>query len=617
MGLLQSACETYDCMKHKIGEYESSGDDTNKRILEPLAPISHALARAQIEIVLDAHGKFYSAKDLGKDAPKIIIPVTEESASRTSKPCAHPLCDRLDYIAPYDTQKHTLYLKLLEDWTQSAYAHPKLPLILQYVRSGTILQDLSRIEVIHLQENGKPKDEKLIVRWNVLNSDPNETGECWSDKKLMESFIQYYASVRQAMSSSVCMISGKTEPTTELHPKGIVAASGNAKLISSNDDKGFTYLGRFQNAQQAATISYTASQKAHNALRWLVANQGVIWGGRTFLCWNPQGNPLPKPTDSPMIRKKSNTLPDPTAYKDALKKSLMGWKQNLRTTDEAVIVAFDAATTGRLAVTYFNKLIASDFLERLYRWEETCCWENGIFGIQSPTLFQIINWAFGSPRNGKPDLDPKFLRQQMQRLMACRIDGSLFPTNIERALVEQASNLVIYLNEQKKNSKANPFWDLLFTACAVIRKYRFDHFKEDWNMMDETNIQRDKLEKNRSFLFGRLLAIAEIVERSAYGSNETREPNAMRFQKRFSLRPMSVWRTLEERLLPYYSKLSPGLRNHYRNLCAEIVEQLLECEEDLDRKLEDVYLLGYYTQRVRRSEKHDATDENIDSTDKS
>ena len=67
-------------------------------------------------------------------------------------------------------------------------------------------------------------------------------------------------------------------------------------------------------------------------------------------------------------------------------------------------------------------------------------------------------------------------------------------------------------------------------------------------MMDETNIQRDKLEKNRSFLFGRLLAIAEIVERSAYGSNETREPNAMRFQKRFSLRPMSVWRTLEDLL---------------------------------------------------------------------
>ena len=71
MGLLQSACETYDCMKHKIGEYEAGKD--------PLAPISHTVTRAKIEITLNEHGQFINAQNLGEKAPKIIIPETEDS----------------------------------------------------------------------------------------------------------------------------------------------------------------------------------------------------------------------------------------------------------------------------------------------------------------------------------------------------------------------------------------------------------------------------------------------------------------------------------------------------------------------------------------------------------
>ena len=85
------------------------------------------------------------------------------------------------------------------------------------------------------------------------------------------------------------MISGQTDMVCEMHPKGVVALSYGAKLISANDSSGFTYRGRFTEARQASSIGYTASQKAHSALRWLSVNHGVIWGGRTFLCWNPEG----------------------------------------------------------------------------------------------------------------------------------------------------------------------------------------------------------------------------------------------------------------------------------------------------------------------------------------
>ena len=103
MGLLQKAVETYDAMAHRAGK-------VFEKETEPLAPVSHIIARAQIEITLDQDGTFISARTVGKEEPKIIIPVTEESAGRTSAPCAHPLCDQLGYVAPFDPNKHELYV---------------------------------------------------------------------------------------------------------------------------------------------------------------------------------------------------------------------------------------------------------------------------------------------------------------------------------------------------------------------------------------------------------------------------------------------------------------------------------------------------------------------------
>ena len=115
----------------------------------------------------------------------------------------------------------------------------------------------------------------------------------------------------------------------------------------------------------------------------------------------------------------------------------------------------------------------------------------------------------------------------------------------------------------------------------------------------------DKNNSDRSYLFGRLLAVTETVERSAYGVDENRETNALRMQKAFALRPMATWRLLEEKLEPYYKQLSPGLRQYYRKLTQEIVDMLSASDSNLNQKLDDIYLLGYYHHRAYRSEKSD------------
>lgn len=583
MGLLQKAVETYSAMAHRAGQV-FEGEN------EPLAPISHIMARPQIIITLDQSGNFAAAQVLDKNTPKIIIPATEESAGRTVKAAElpHPLCDYLRYLLPQNQVEYQHYISQLSTWANSSHTHPKLHAVLNYVQGGTILENL--------RHAGIDAEEKAMVCWVVNGLGESLNGPCWTDRTLMNAFIDYYHEKRTDTPPALCMISGELEMPAGQHPKGIVPISGNAKLISANDSSGFTYRGRFDDAAQAATVGYAASQKAHSVLRWLVANQSVSFGGRTFLCWNPQGIQVPRVT-GPMGRRSGTAqrAANPSQYQKQLREALSGWKEDLPQSAGVVIAAFDAATTGRLAVTYYNELLASDFLDRLHDWESSCCWEDGPYGIQSPSLFQIVSWAFGTPRNGKAEMDDRILSQQMQRLVACRVDKAPFPLDIERALAEKASHLLLYEGENRQK--------LLFTACAAIRKYHCDHLKEEWDMALDKNCS------DRSYLFGRLLAIADAIENNTYTDEDRRETNAIRMQKAFTLRPMTTWSALWDKLRPYNKRLAqskPGLYRYYHSVIDDILNRLSPFDPTLNQKLDDIYLLGYSHQRAYRTEKSDS-----------
>lgn len=581
MGLLQKAVETYGAHQRFVGVNSAQQKET-------LAPICHIVTRAELEITLDEAGRFQSVRAVDKAEPKILIPVTQDSGGRTSAPCAHPLCDQLVYLAPYEEKKHHLYVNQLEKWAASPYSHPFLRPILHYVKAGTILEDLSRSGAIQLTEQGKPDKEKALVRWRVVGIE-GEDAACWTNQGLFRSFVEWYQSAQTEDQPVLDMISGEIAPAAKQHPKGIIPINGNAKLISANDSSGFTYRGRFTDETQAATVSYRSSQKAHAALRWLVAEQGVYHGGRTFLCWNPQGTKLPSPVG--VFRKRKAPIIKPSDYREDLFSTLNGWKSALpEDKDGVVIAAFDAATTGRLSLTYYNELKGSDFLQRLHDWDAWCCWPHRFHGIEAPSLFQIVNMAFGTLQNGKYETKDVVLREQMQRMMSCRVDRARFPVDVERALVNRASRLMLYGDDKKGNYLRG---EVLFTVCAVIRKYRYDHKKEEWEM----SLEPEK--RNRSYQYGRLLAVFEKVERDTYGSDEAREPNAIRMQSAYCQRPLSTAGTLEKQLeRAYFPRLKPGSRVYYKNLIGSILEVIHSFPEtEWNRPLEDTYLMGYYLQR--------------------
>lgn len=571
MGLLQKALETYDAMERLAGVYEEGK--------EPLAPIGHIVTKAQIEVTIDADGQFISAQAADKDR-KIIIPVTEESSGRTSSPAAHPLCEQLGYLLGQDEGKFTLYTQGLERWVQSAHCHPKAAAILKYIRKGALRGDLTAA--------GMSIDkEKDMICWRVVGCGVEVSTAVWEDVSLMQAYTAFYLS-QQHGKRQLCMLTGDENIITWQHLKGAFSLNGNAKIISANDSANFTYRGRFAKPEEAASVGYLASQKAHNALKWLISTQGTIQGNRAFVAWNPLGKRIPKPT-LPLFSftDEAPALPTYINYRDDLRKKLAGYHAELEASDQVVIAAFDAATTGRLAITYYNELLGSDFLERLAHWEESCCWPYSSRSISSPSLASIIDFAFGTPR-GTPETvkaDEAIVAGNMQRLLSCRIDQAAFPLDIMRAIVTRAGNMQVYSDANRRK--------LLYTACAVIQKYYLDHTKEAFELALEPE------RKDRSYQWGRLLAVMEKIERDTYDESEKRETNAIRLQSVFVQRPGYAAKIIMDQLkTAYYPRLAVGSRIYYDRLIGEIMEQLSQFDaSSYNKPLTETYLPGYYLQK--------------------
>lgn len=594
MGLLQKAVETYDAHIQSVG-VEVEGHQI-------LVPVAHVLTRADLEITLDQEGRFVSARAVDVSEPKIPIPATEKSAGRTSGEEAHPLCDQLKYLCDCNESKYKKYVEQLTKWCESEYSHPMLKPILNYVNNKSILSDLSGLGLIALDEEKRlmESDSKMLVRWRVHGIGTPNDG-CWQQPELFQAFQNWYMSMQSAGNVKLCMITGENTAVADQHPKGIIPIKGNAKLISANDKSGFTFRGRFTDESQALTIGYLATQKAHNALRWIAAEQGVILGERAFLCWSPQGTKICHATGP--FGNPEQVIQKPSDYQEELKKTLQGYLSQLPEKNSSVVIAaLDAATTGRLSITYYNELMGSDYLNRLHLWDRFCCWYGWNGRIQSPSLYTIVHCAFGKQitEKGKTKMkaDAKVLGQQIQRLISCRVDGNRIPTDMMMVLFHRASSPQSYEESVWKT--------ILSTACAVIRKYRYDYYKEECSM--ELNTENP----DRSYQFGRLLAVFEKAERDTYSSKETREPYAIRMMSVFTRRPLYAANQIEQQLeRAYFSRLSPASRTYYKKLIGEILQQIYQNPQtQWNASLNENYLMGYYLQRneLYRSKKENRND---------
>ena len=607
-----------------------AGKDLNTQV--EMTPVAHMNANVQLEVTLNREGEFISVSTLEKEEGVTLIPVTELSAGRSSGAAPHALCDTLSYIAgdfadhcenPKQKksagEKFVGYIGNLKKWAEAEDSHPSVRIIYQYLSKGSLISDLIHTGIVQVKEDqtfankkigGQPYD-KVMVRFRILNVEQGKDAT-WKDSTLVESYANYYLKNQQGK-KDICYFIGEERTVSENHPKGIVSSDYGAKLVSANDNQGYTYRGRFQDAGQAFALSYEASQKIHSALTWLAKSQGASIGTkdkRTFICWNPEGKALPDTFDEFELYDEDETEWTELSYRKKLRSAFKGYKEQFEDVDSVIIMGLDAATTGRLSVTYYQELRAADFLDRFEDWQETCRWyflefdekKKPYYRVETPIFRRIVECAFGRELKGFLNVDDKVLKEHVQRLVKCMVEKNRVPFDLVQALTVRASTPMAYSWTNRER--------VLSTACAMISKYKLEREGEQEEM---------KLNKNnsdRSYLFGRLLAVFEKVERSTYDRGETRETNAIRLQSVYVNHPMQTWENLQQMTAPYFQKMAPGLREYYKNMITEITETFRDEDEPImNQGLRETYLLGYYLQRAELNKKKDGGENNEQSAE--
>lgn len=591
---------------------------------EPLMPISHTTQQAHIEIVLDGQGNFRRASVLDKSQGTTLIPCTEESGGRAgSKPVNHPLCDKLQYIAgdylkfggevtsgfaDDPDEPHRAYLDSLTAWATSAHGHRKLDAILAYVRKGRVIEDLKGYQILTVGENGQlikewagnkeqvpsifkavpngQTQEDAFVRWRVEDEESDPASGTWQDASLIAAWVKYYQSTQTRQ--GFCMVNGNQVTLAVQHPAKLRHAGDKAKLISANDTTGYTFRGRFVDASEAASVGFDITQKAHNALRWLIARQGYRNGEQAIVSWSVPGKPIPDPFESTLglFGKLSSEALAPADTSEAfalrLKKAMAGYRARLDPTDDVIVMGIDSATPGRMAITYYRELKGSEFLERIEAWHWKCAWpqnfgKDGKF-VGAPAPNEIAEAAYGRR------LDDKLRKATIERLLPCIVDGMPIPRDLMESTMRRATNRV-----------SLDAWDwerCLGIACALFKGYHTDRSYQMALELDRTS---------RDYLYGRLLAIAEHIEsRALYIAGEKRDTTAARLMQRFADRPSSTWKTIELSLRPYMTRLR-ALRPAFLHAMEKQLDDVIAAfEEDgfiRDTSLTGEFLLGYHCQR--------------------
>ena len=625
-------------------------DDT-----EPLTPVGHTIQNAHIVIVIDGQGNFQTARVM---PPKtaILLPATESSENRTSGEAPHPLADKIQYVAKdyanYGGEKKAYfdgYLKQLKAWCESPFTHPKVQAVLNYVTKGQVVANLVEAGIFQLDLDGKvlnkwetegdappifsvlPKTKgeiefgSALVCWQVeIAGDVHS--QTWTDKTIQQSWTDYAAS--EKAEKGFCLVQGEVTVISTMHPAKLRHTGDKAKLISSNDTAGYTFRGRFATAEEAASVSADVSAKAHSALRWLISRQGIRNGDQVTVAWAISGKPVPSPmkdisseidwdnldisaVENPdeiaaqRLPENLKASPDWSvnigrAAAQIIKKKLHGYQAKLKAHEQISLIMLDSATPGRMALTYYQEFLPTDYFANLDAWIDDFSWYQR-YSIEVPNgkkTDKRTQWRFVPPSPysiaeavyGK-SLSDTLKKQLYARLLPVIAGGTSVP--IPEDLVRQSFQAAC-----NPNGCENWEWQRnIGVACALYKGWRARH--HDLSQRRTYPMSLDTQNRSRDYLYGRLLAVAENTESYAlYLAGEKRATTAERYMQRFAEHPFATWRNIELALKPYQERLRNNGKDTGAQAIGEIMELFATDDFTCDDKLSGEFLLGYHCQKM-------------------
>jgi len=580
----------------------------------PLVPVGFIEKKIGIRVNLKPDGSFHSAQLLSNDFV-LCVPTDPAAESRTGKQTLpYPLCDELRYVAG-DLSKFTqenystyfsAYIKNLSFWCERDDAPEELKVLLKYLQNQTLASDLLKSGVISQDKNVNIPEKlwKLIVDFCILK-DSSFVSLC--EMKSIKTSWQN-ALISSMENKGLCYSSGETQPIITNHAK----IDGNAKLISSKDNaRPFQYKGRFTEAEQACTVGYTTSAKIHNTIRWLRDRQGFNNYGSIFITWSTLCRKIIQPSDSAEYLGKDDESDDEVinteeVYAKRIKAAMEGMRKvpEYKENAKIVMLGMEAATPGRMSINFYEEFDGRTYLQRLEKWYLSCLWLIPVFEdkvkkyiVTTPTLHDLGEAVFGYDNMRVADWDAKCTKsitKQVRRfnadIMSSIANGLLIP----RIYVNAAYHRAIYpMGFENRNGEwSREGWLKCIAVTLAMLKCS--------DRKGEYKVALNETEKDRNYLFGRLLAVADVAEMHAVMDSDAqyRQTNAVRYFSAMQQRPAETWKTICERLQPYFSKFKyKRFEKKYRDLIDEIVALAEDKALSDNQPLSPRFLEGYYNQR--------------------
>ena len=655
MSWMQKLYRTYEYVQ------EQGLDDEN------LALPFHMSKAVHLKVILNDNAELVGAErfDVKKQVP---IQVTEKSSKRSGSAIApYALHDGLQYIAKTagnyltieylskvaekdkgkkwqaflagtdedkrkfaDTEK-TKYKECFEFYESQLYGWAEfgnlqeINIVLQYIQKGSLMEDLLEKQIFSFKDNilsvGKDDPFSLTIVWAVeISNDPHS--DLWNKPCIQSRWIEYQESlIQKGRHKSLCCITGDLDYPTEAYPK----INGNAKLVSANDDTGFTFRGRFYGdkdngdkselGSQAVILGKNASQKAFSALKWLINRQGIRNGKQVILAWSNncisdedkllsnlyQGDDI---YTSLFAKDKIDHSADlGLKTVEQLKKKFHGYKEKLAANEQISLLMVDepSKTGGRMSLTFYQEKLRDDYFRDLDEWQDDFAWyqeykSSWIFA--APSLERIAEVVL--TKTEFEDKDRKSRRQLYARLLPVISGGKSvhIPYDLVQKSFQVACNpFANYRPEDGEKIRSANWQRNIGVACALYKGWRARH--HNLSQRRTYPMSLDTQNRSRDYLYGRLLAVAENTESYAlYLAGEKRTTTAERYMQRFAEHPFATWRNIELALKPYQERLRNNGKDTGAQAIGEIMELFATDDFTSDDKLSGEFLLGYHCQKM-------------------
>lgn len=591
MSWVQKLCDVYDAVVDTQTDLIKTGF-TQKNI--------------KYHVILSSSGEFVRAESLPENEQSATIPSTAQAEGRTGKiGQPFPLAEKLEYFVFEEgevNQKFEKYIEQLEQWSRSEGAPECLTVLLQYLKKKTLYADLSAaLKPKSASQKDKGLDQGGFVCFSV--EDPWTENRLWLNENVKKSWSSFLNAQAQAEQTALCYASGRQLPVQDVYPK----FRGNAKLISAEDAKQpFRYKGRFTDDGSAATVSASASERAHHALDWLLKHQGLSRYGMYFVGWNAQSPELdendeeeqvPPDTFEHYINALFKSIPGSESALEAIERE--SDSERLKRINEIIIMGLQAATPGRMSIIYYQEMPGNLFAKRVKQWNRECQWEmldkdGQGKKIRSATWMEICEAVMGADdlQNAKKDSQAshsatKYMQELQLRLLHCAVNGAKLPESMVRTAFNRVVQPMSFAKSEKQKYPRRQWEKCVATTCAMIRKHMIDQKSVGVEVTLDVNAC------DRDYLYGRLFAVACKLETDATQKSSD-FGNVFRLMNRFVLRPFATWPTLYLKLIPYLD----GLDNteYYQRLFGQI-ESLFRPEDRVDmRSLSYRFLIGYSAQ---------------------